>query len=522
MSTRYQRALEHLRGNVGFTRLNHGLEKEALRIDRHGYLSKKPHPSALGAALTHTAITTDFSEAQLEFITSVHTSIDQCVKEMERIHALVYQALDNEILWPSSMPCMLKGERTVPIAEYGRSNLGRMKHIYRQGLGHRYGRYMQTISGVHFNFSIPAELWNSYAEFVGARDTVEFRNDSYLSMIREFQSTAWLVLYLFGSSPAVCGSFMAGRLHELENFGDESYHLPYATSLRMGPLGYKSAVQAKRFVSYNSIESYTQSILPLLMNPHPPYTEIGIKDDRGEYKQLSTAMLQIEAEFYATVRPKPQAKGIDRPLVALNKEGIEYVELRCLDLNPYFITGIDRVTLHFLDALLLYLWLSPSKPDSQDRWDEIQHNDQIVAEQGRKPDLKIRVDGKEESMQQLALEILEQVKVVAEILDEANDSKSYRASVDLQRQKVVDVSHTPSAILLQEMADTEQSYYWTVASLAKKHQESFKNVTIPTEMWERFDQLNQESRQEQARIEAADELSLDDYIIQSQSLEGVR
>ena len=250
MEQKFSTLVAGLRGHPGLGLLNHGLEKEALRIDRYGYLSKKPHPRALGSSLTHPSITTDFSEAQLELVTGVHNSIESCMQEMEEIHRFVYDVLDDELLWPSSMPCMLRGEKSIFLADYGTSNLGRFKRIYRQGLALRYGKYMQTISGLHYNFSIPSTLWARYANLCGVQDSVEFRNQSYLALIRNVRRYTWLLVYLFGTSPAVCGSFLAGRAHNLEPFDGESYYLPYATSLRMGPLGYQSATQSRHYVSY--------------------------------------------------------------------------------------------------------------------------------------------------------------------------------------------------------------------------------------------------------------------------------
>ena len=156
-----QRTLEMLRSaDAGLDQLQRGLEKESLRVAADGSLSKQRHPKALGSALTHKAITTDFSEAQLELITGVHDSADACLSELTEIHNFVHANLENELLWPSSMPCILGTENdAIPIGQYGSSNIGQTKTVYRRGLGNRYGRLMQTISGIHYNFSVPDTLW---------------------------------------------------------------------------------------------------------------------------------------------------------------------------------------------------------------------------------------------------------------------------------------------------------------------------------------------------------------------------
>ena len=171
------------------------------------------------------------------------------------------------------MPCRLPADDAIPIGRYGTSNVGRAKSVYRMGLSHRYGRRMQTISGIHYNFSLP-----------DARS-----NDDYFALIRNFRRHVWLLLYLFGASPAVCSSFVAGRTHELQPLSGDTLYLPYATSLRMGRLGYQSDAQASLAVSYNNLESYAASLQEALTKPYPAYEAIGIRDG-DDYRQLATTL----------------------------------------------------------------------------------------------------------------------------------------------------------------------------------------------------------------------------------------
>ena len=316
---------ERLRG------MRRGVEKESLRVLPSGALALTPHPEALGSALTHGHITTDFSESQLELITGVHASVQACLDELTQIHQYVVHSLaetghgaGDERMWASSMPCGLPTDETIPLGRYGGSNIGRLKSVYRMGLGHRYGRRMQTISGIHYNWSLPG-----------------LNNDEHFALIRNFRRHAFLLLWLFGASPAVCGSFVQGRDHGLQPQGAGSLGLPHATSLRMGRLGYQSAAQATLAVSYNSLEGYAASLHEALTQPYPAYEAIGIRNLGGEYNQLGTTLLQIENEFYGTIRPKRVIQRGERPLHALRQRGVEYIEVRCMDLDPFVPVGIE-------------------------------------------------------------------------------------------------------------------------------------------------------------------------------------
>ena len=356
--------------------MRRGLEKESLRVQPDGKLALTPHPQALGSPLTHPHITTDFSESQPELVTGVHARVEDCLSELALIHRVVYQELaaqGSEMLWVSSIPCGLPTDETIPIGMYGTSNIGRAKSIYRMGLGHRYGRRMQTISGIHYNWSLPG-----------------LSSEQYFGLIRNFRRHAFLLLYLFGASPAVCSSFVQGRDHDLQPLGQGgAMYLPYATSLRMGRLGYQSDAQATLVVSYNSLDGYVDSLHEALAVPYPPYEAIGIRNLGGDYNQLATTLLQIENEFYSTIRPKRLTRRGERPLHALRERGVEYVEVRLMDLNPFIDQGIDEATIRFLDVFLLHALLMPSPPDTPEEIAALGRNQRLVASRGREPGLKL-------------------------------------------------------------------------------------------------------------------------------------
>ncbi|HCG70603.1 MAG TPA: glutamate--cysteine ligase, partial [Gammaproteobacteria bacterium] len=309
-----------LQPDIGLNALLRGIEKESLRVRADGALSQRPHPQGMGSALTHRAITTDFSEAQLELITGVHASPEAVLQELSDVHVFVQKHLGDELLWPSSMPCILAADQAqIPLGQYGSSNIAQAKTVYRRGLGNRYGRLMQTISGIHYNFSVPDALWQALG-----KTSQDSQTEAYFGLIRNFRRWSWLLLYLFGAAPAVCRSFIQGLDHKLDQFNEGTYYLPHATSLRMGRLGYQSEAQSALDVSYNSVADYSRSMRVGLTESYADYQAIQPAAN-GEYPQLNDAVLQIENEFYGTIRPKRTTRSGERPLSALNERGVEYV-----------------------------------------------------------------------------------------------------------------------------------------------------------------------------------------------------
>lgn len=245
-----------------------GIEKESLRISPEGLLAQTPHPAGLGSPLTNKYITTDFSEALLEFVTPAFTTTWEALRCICDIHQFTYSNLDDEMLWTASMPCRIQADREIPLARYGTSNVGRMKTIYRRGLGHRYGRQMQVIAGVHFNYSLPETFWPAYQSALGGEDSLrDFRSDHYLRMIRNFRRMGWIVLYLFGCSPAVCKSF-AGAAAKLPSLNADTWFEPWATSLRMSDLGYSNQNQSKINISLNSVDEYVRDLSNAICTPN--------------------------------------------------------------------------------------------------------------------------------------------------------------------------------------------------------------------------------------------------------------
>jgi glutamate--cysteine ligase len=474
--------------------LRRGIEKESLRARPDGALALTPHPVRLGSALTHPHITTDFSESQLELITGVHPDADGCLAELTEIHQVVMRAVGDEVLWASSMPCNLPGDEAIPIGHYGTSNVGRAKSVYRMGLSHRYGRRMQTISGIHYNFSVPG---------VGS--------EGYFSLIRNFRRLSWLPLYLFGASPAVCTSFIAGRQHELKELSPGTHYLPHATSLRMGRLGYQSDAQANLIVSYNSLRSYAASLHEALTVPYAAYEKIGIRDG-DSYKQLSTTLLQIENEFYSPIRPKRRIKPGERPLHALRERGVEYVEVRLMDLDPFVPVGITGQTMRFLDILLLHCLLEDSPPDTAQELLAIARNKLRGAQQGREPGLELERRGAKVPLVQWGKEVVAACEPIAAELDAARGGAAYRDAWESAAKALAAPDTVPSARVLHAMARNHGNSHvrFTLAE-SLTHRGTLLGMPLKPAVEERFARLAEESLAKQKKIEASDSVDFETY-----------
>ena len=492
----------------GITR---GLEKESLRTTADGKLSMRPHPRALGSALTHPHITTDFSESQVELITGVHDSIDACLAELTRVHQETLTHIDGERLWCTSMPCPLPPDRDIPIGQYGSSFIGRAKTIYRQGLTWRYGSRMQTISGLHYNFSLPQSLWPELARMPGLKldgsNPKHARSQGYFSLIRNFRHHSWLLLLLFGASPLVQRGFAEGMPHILKAFGRDALGLPHATTLRMGPLGYQSEAQASIGASYNCLKSYAESLYDALTSPWPAYEKIGIRHD-GQYRQLSTSLLQIENEFYGTIRPKQPIHKGERPLAALAARGVEYIEVRLMDLDPFSAIGITAETIRFLDIFLLHCLLSDSPRDTPEINAAQSANRHTVAQRGREPGLALlENDGSHRPLLAWGQEVLTECEAVAQRLDEAwpEHQGAYAAALRMARQRLEHMEHTPSARLMADIATQGNGSLtqYTVAQ-SEAHRQHLLAQPLPADIREAFATMARESFVEQADIEAAD------------------
>jgi glutamate--cysteine ligase len=370
---------------------------------------------------------------------------------------------------------------------------------------------MQTISGIHYNFSVPETLWPIIAAAQDTIDSRAFRDAAYFGLIRNFRRHSWLLIYLFGASPTLCKSFVKGKEHQLESFDEGTLYLPHATSLRMGRLGYRSDAQANLHISYNTLEQYAHSMLDALTRPYPAYERIGVKV-AGKYQQLSTTLLQIENEFYGTIRPKRIINKGQRHLTALTSAGVEYVEVRCLDLNPFLPVGIDEEQIRFLDTFLLHCLLSDSPPDTPAESRELGINQLRVVETGRKAGLTLANDGQEVPMSAWADQLMGQCEPIADLLDRVHASNDYRAAWAEQRARLEDPKRTPSARILSSMRKARIPFFRFAMNQSILHKGYFDANPLDEQTRRHFEAQAEQSVADQREMEATDGESLDEFL----------
>lgn len=495
-----------------------GVEKESLRIAiEDGFISQTPHPGALGSALTHPFITTDYSEALIELITPPFADIKDTLAFLYRLHQIVYENLDNELLLGASMPCGIDGDESIPIARYGSSNIGRMKHVYRHGLWHRYGRTMQSIAGIHFNYSVPLPLWTALQQTEQSGLSLEeFTANGYFGLIRNFQRIGWIILYLFGASPAICKSFFNSRpslMSQFEEFDRGTLYLPYATSLRMSDIGYKSESQASLRIDYNSLNGYVTSLSKAIDKPYSEYEKIGVEVN-GEYLQLNSNILQIENEFYSTMRPKQIAMSGEKPTLALKRRGVKYIEMRSLDLDLFNPIGIDENKSRFIEALLLTCLLADSPPNSEQDFEINNINQLAVAHAGRKPGLELVKNGETIQLKDWALEILVAMRPVCAILDGDEPEQPYSSALAEQKLAVENPELTPSAKMLEKMSQFKQPFARLALNTSAEHERYFSFNKPDSDTKRQFMEMAEQSLDKQKDIESQEQLPFDEFLKQ--------
>jgi len=510
-----------------------GLEKESLRVGAAGCISQADHPAALGCALTHPSITTDFSEALLEMVTPPCDSAEQALNYLVGIHQFIVDRLPaGENIWNTSMPCILRGGESVRIGEYGPSFSGQMKHAYRRGLGLRYGRRMQAIAGVHFNFSLPEQSWlirdsllsnqdlsaasdlSSMLNSFSVDEITRHRTEGYFQMMQNLLRVGWIVPYLFGASPAICNSFLAeGEKDDFDVWNENTHYAPYGTSLRMGKIGYRYREDAPIDLSvrHTDIDSYISDIIGHVTTEHPPYQALGIRDEQGRFQQLSACRLQIENEFYGTVRPKQIAKSGELPIHALRERGIRYLELRSVDVNLFDPVGVSLEQIAMLELLMIFAWLADPEPLSTETMQACTRNVQSVAHHGREPGLKLAGPTAEVDLKSWGLAVLDAMEPLARYLDESRDSPLYMPTLALQQQKFEDPDLTPSAKMIAGIKSTG-SFFEHAQALSKEHQQWFKSFAGDETLMAELSEKVEQSCVMQAQLEADSTGSFEDFL----------
>ncbi len=508
-----------------------GLEKESLRVRANGGISQADHPEALGAALTHPFITTDFSEALLEMVTPPCDTAEEALHFLTSIHQFIVHRLPNgEHIWNTSMPCILRGGASVRIGEYGTSNSGQMKHAYRRGLGLRYGRRMQAIAGVHFNFSMPESSWSLRESLQTGKATAQFtptsptthdnsveqeqRTEGYFQMMQNLLRIGWIVPYLFGASPAICQSFLGeDEGEELDVWNESTRYSEYATSLRMGKIGYRYREDEPIDLSvrHTDVAGYIEDIMGHVSTVHPPYKALGVRDADGKFQQLSACRLQIENEFYSTVRPKQIAKAQELPIHALSQRGIRYLELRSVDVNLLDPAGIDLHQIAMLEMLMMFAWLATPEPLGAEELAACTRNVKTVAHDGRKPGLQLEGPDGEVGLVQWGTSILATLQPIAQWLDSGRETPLYVAALQEQQARFDNPELTPSARLIAGIKKNG-SFFEHSQMLSTRHHETLYAAEQDESLMKKLSDLVDESKQTQATLEAESEGAFEDYL----------
>ncbi|EKY3197824.1 glutamate--cysteine ligase [Cronobacter turicensis] len=501
---------EHPEALKGISR---GLERETLRVTPDGELATTGHPESLGSALTHKWITTDFAEALLEFITPVDGDIDHMLTVMRDIHRHTARALGDERMWPLSMPCYIKEGQDIELAQYGTSNIGRFKTLYRSGLKNRYGALMQTISGVHYNFSLPLAFWQAKCQVDDAESGKEAISAGYFRLIRNYYRFGWVIPYLFGASPAICSSFLQGKLTKLpfEKTDCGMYYLPYATSLRLSDLGYTNKSQSNLGITFNDLHSYVAGLKRAIKTPSEEYAKLGLKKD-GEYLQINTNILQIENELYAPIRPKRVTRDGESPSDALLRGGIEYIEVRSLDINPFSPIGVDENQVRFLDLFMVWCALADAPEMSSDELLCTRANWNRVILEGRKPGLTLGIgcETAQFPLEKVGKDLFRDLRRVAQTLDGIHGGQEYQQVCDRLVACFDDPELTYSARILRSMI--ENGIGGTGRMLADNYRTMLREEPLQTLHEEDFRQEQAASLARQREIEAADTEPFDEWL----------
>ena len=425
-------------------KFNRGIERETLRVSKDGSISKRPHLKSLGSALTNPYITTDFAEALIELVTPKFDNVDDLYSCLQDLHVFTAQNIDeDEFLWAHSMPCRIVKESDINIANYGSNNSGMLKHIYRKGLRVRYGSIMQCVSGIHYNFSIDEK---SYCDLLGSAYSQEAVDNLYLGLIRNFKRNFWFILAQLGASPVADKSYVLERDHNLEKLNANDVFLPEATSLRMSNIGYQSPIQTSLGIRYNSLDGFIESVKKGIKMSHIEFNRLGLFDAEGNRQQISDGIIQIENELYDTIRPKRTSPNGLRPANALKEHGIEYVEIRGVDISPNALGGISKDQMHFLDLFLIHCFITRSSELTDKENIRLQKNHTDMVSSGQNNSTVISYKGKEISSGEAMVDLINELSLLAKTLD--GDTKTYENAL-----RAITTNKNQSAAIFSSLAE---------------------------------------------------------------------
>lgn len=390
-----------------------GIEWESLRAHSTGELCLTPHPEVFGDKFTNPLVTTDFSESQIEIITPTLDSVDEAFDAFSLLSDLVNVSLpEDEYLWFQSIPCILPYYDKIPIAQYKGEEAAKSQK-YREELAKKYGVKKQMISGVHFNFSFKNETIEKLYSFSDKNLSFkEFKNEIYLKIARNYLRYCWLIIYLTGCSIGTHKTFANECIHLMDTkdaFG--SYYSTKGPSFRNASCGYKNLKTLHP--SYKNVDEFTRDI--------SNYIESG---------ELSEAK-----ELYTQIRLKP--KNPSDLLNSLKNDGIEYIEIRTLDINPFYKCGLTQQDMKFLHLFLIYM-LVKEESDYVDWQKEAIINEERTAEKAYTDEMRLLKDGHEVTLKEWALELIDEMN---EMIDELGINDYQNLDMILKRIKNPDLTY---------------------------------------------------------------------------------
>jgi glutamate--cysteine ligase len=356
-------------------------------------------------------------------------------------------------------------------------------------------------------------FWEAYAAVRQCRSHgQDFISSSYFDLLRGYRRHGWLVLYLFGVSPVVCSSFLTGRADlGLVPYRADTLYAPHATSLRMSDVGYRNRNQAGVAVSVNSLQDYVRDLTHAMSTPHPPYEAFGVEAD-GDWRQLNANILQIENEYYSFIRPKRVARSGERPTKALLRAGVEYVEVRALDVSALDPVGVNQNKLRFLEAFVALCLLKDSPPIGDAEQTALDANHVTVARRGREPGLALWRDGRDMTLKAWARELLEEMAGICELLDNGDPARPYSQALAIQAAKLEDVALTPSARLMAELDSTGESFFELALRMSRTYKAYCLDLPPSNARLAELSGEAAESAQKQLEIEAADRGTFQQYL----------
>lgn len=417
---------------------NFGIEREGLRVLENGDLSYTPHPKVFGDKVLNPFITTDFSESQLECITPVLNTTREVFNYTNILYDICALEVGDEYIWPESMPCIISKDKDIPISEYGDSKKGAEARLYRENLLDKYGHKVQLISGIHYNFSFSEEMiLKLYKNSNSSLSYRFYKDEIYLKIARNYLRYRWILIYLTGSTSIVQGSYDKDTCKYCKEVSKDTYSIDGAVSFRNSEVGYKNTIDL--FPSYKSTDEYISSIKNF------------IKD----------GTIESHKEIYNAVRLK--ARDNVNFFDSLEKDGVDYLEYRSIDINPFIKGGIALEDLDFIQIFNLFLLFEGES--NYDKWqEEAQENQMTIAKYGLN-DIKLIKDGTKISKNKWALEIFEKISGICTMLNLNKD-----ATIELMKNRFINPKSTYSYKIMEKVS--KEGYVEAHIDLAKKYKDN--------------------------------------------------